>query len=74
MEFGRCKICCGSGDWAIMGKFVSAPWNLHYAGLFIMGYDVTNYVTVGNLYVWGNLMSVDEETRVFSLNIYDTFE
>ena len=57
-----------------MGKFVSAPCNLHYAGLFIMGYDVTNYVTVGNLYVLGNLMSVDKETRVFSLNIYDTFE
>ena len=43
-------------------------------GLFIMGSDVAYYADVCDLSVLGNLMILDEETRVCSLDIFDYLE
>ena len=43
-------------------------------GLFLLGYDITYYAAVDYLTVLGNLVSVDEETRVYALDIYDSLE
>ena len=41
-------------------------------GFFFLGYDATYYAAVGELYVLGNPIPVDEETCVFSLHISDS--
>ena len=43
-------------------------------GLFLIGSDVAIYLVVGDITVLGNLVSVNEETRVCSLDISDYLE
>ena len=57
-----------------MGEFVASHCDSHYVGFFLLGSDVANYATVGELFVLGHLVSVNEETCVFFLNIFDTLE
>ena len=41
---------------------------------FILGSDMTSYAAVGDLAILGNLVPVDEETCVNTLDIYDSLE
>ena len=42
--------------------------------IFILGSDAIDDVTVGEIYALGNIVSVNEDTHVFTIYISDFFE
>ena len=65
---------CGGGNWVIVGDFVTDQFVLHSVGLFLLGSDVANNASVGDLAISGHLIYVDEKICVCSLYIFDTLE
>ena len=50
---------CGGGNWVIVGDFVTDQFDLHSVGLFLLGSDVANNASVGDLAISGHLIYVD---------------
>ena len=50
------------------------PLRVALCGFFLLWSDVAYYAAVGELSVLGNLVTVDEETRICSLDIFDSLE
>ena len=74
MEFFCSQICCGGGDWAIVGKFSATHCDVHSMGFFILGSDVSDKTSVENLSVLRNLVSLNEKKHVCSLDISNSLE
>ena len=68
------KNFCGGGDLSIVGQFFAAYCESHSVGFFLLGYDISYYVSVGGLYILGNLVNVYEDTRICALDIFDSLE
>ena len=74
MEFRFSQICCGGGDWEIIGRFVAAHCDTNTVGLFLLGSDFADDVELGDLAVLGNLVSTNEEAHVCYLDISYSLE
>ena len=74
MDFLCSQVYCGGGYREIVGKVFAEHFDTHSVVLFLLGYDGEEKVSVGYLDVFGNLVSVDEETRVCYIYIYGSLE
>ena len=74
MKFGVGEVCHGGIYWAVIGDIFASYCDNYSVSIFLLWSDVSDDASLGDLYIMGQFMPMNEKTGICNLYIPNSLE